>query len=342
MNSVQRKSSRESTDPLAVSSSAGRSNTPVPLPRMPVMLGTLASGRRSDYQETPVIHDEKPAAPGGAGSSTIAPDVSSEGRKRTAVKETPVPLPPRIPQRQAIQVTPNPAQPSGTPQTPGTSKRGRPKGWRPGMSYAAVRGVMPSGAKPVKKIRPAAAAAGEGIKRRGRPPKQPSPPPVELYHRQNALFIAFLCEWTGCKAELHNLDTLRRHIRAVHLRPLKGPGQKCRWARCGQTMGKEFARTKELESHVEERHLVPFSWHIGDGPQNSSGMRGPGGDEDVPFYLKDADGNQVTPSIKGQVVEDYATWRCNRKKLKQLLLERDRNLPSEDEESPVGEEEGAS
>jgi hypothetical protein len=113
-----------------------------------------------------------------------------------------------------------------------------------------------------------------------------------------------------------------------------------------EASGVQFPGEKELERHLEERHLVPFSWHIGDGPRNSmvaaadSRKRKTDSDEDedIPDYLKDASGHQVTPSIKGQAVEDYVTWRSNRVKLKQLLLERDRNLPSEDEESPVEEE----
>lgn len=380
LSGQRRDSSRDSADPLTGSSTAVRSQTPVPLPKIPVMLGTLAFGRRGDYQETAVVHDEvstgpRVAAATAAGSSAVRSDLPSQLKERTEVKETPVPLPPWMPQRQTVQVNPQPPAPQGTastaPQTPGTSKRGRPKGWKPGMSYAEVRGDTPSEARAVKKIRATAAATAAAtrdgiVKRRGRPPKQPSPPPVELYHRHNAPFIAFLCEWAGCKAELHNLDTLRRHIRTVHLRPLQGPRRRCRWGKCKPTTveeemdeegkkgqgGEAFAGKEDLEAHIEGRHLIPFSWHIGDGPRNSGGQRGKrikkrkddgardddgDNDDNVPHYLKDANGNQVTPSIEGQAVEDYATWRINRKKLKQLLLERDRNLPSEDDESPAGE-----
>lgn len=225
------------------------------------------------------------------------------------------------------------------------------------MTYAEVRGTSPTRPRAAKKIKPAATAVVGGggtivVKRRGRPPKQPSPAPVEVYLTQNVAFVAFLCEWRGCKAELHNLETLRRHVRIVHLRPLEKVAdaeRRCCWGKCGlltndddddggDDKGREFAGVKELEAHVERDHLVPFSWHVGDGPQNSGwfGMR-KGDEDDVPSWLKDADGNQVTPSIKDQVVEDYATWRENRRKLKRLLIERDRNLPSESEESPEEE-----
>lgn len=361
MSGAHGESSMNADNLLAGSSKpADRSQTPVPLPRIPVRLGTLPAGRRSDYEETEVIHDEKPQRAGQSGSASpaaaVVSDTAGKATNRLRVKQTSVPLPQRQAAAQlSAQPSPQPTTKTTgatTPQTPGSSKRGRPKGWRPGMSYAEVRGTSPTRPRAAKKIKPAAEPADGGtivVKRRGRPPKQPSPPPVDVYLQQNVAFIAFLCEWAGCKAELHNLETLRRHVRIVHLRPLEkvdDAGRRCRWGKCGllagddDEEGREFAGVKELEAHVEGEHLVPFSWHVGDGPRNSGWSgKGKGADEedDVPSYLKDADGNQVTPSIKDQVIEDYATWRDNRRKLKRLLIERDRNLPSESEDSPEAE-----
>jgi hypothetical protein len=342
---------------------ASRSETPVPLPRIPVRLGTLPAGRKSDYEETEVIHDEKPQSAGQSGNASpaavVVSDTAGKVSNRLRVKQTSVPLPQSIPQRQAAAAAQRSAQPSPqpttktisatTPQTPGSSKRGRPKGWRPGMSYAEVRGTSPTRPRAARKIKPADGGGGTiVVKRRGRPPKQPSPPPVEVYLQQNVAFVAFLCEWRGCKAELHNLETLRRHMRIVHLRPLEkaDTGRRCCWGKCGlagddDDEGREFAGAKELEAHVEREHLVPFSWHVGDGPRNSGWFgkrKGRDEEDDVPSWLKDADGNQVTPSIKDQAIEDYATWRQNRRKLKRLLIERDRNPPSESEDnSPEAE-----
>lgn len=286
---------------------------------------------------------------------TIMSDLPPQIRKPVAsTKESAHPLPPWQLQENTHTRPPpihisNPSTaspaPNASPQTPQPSKRGRPRGWKPGMSYAAIRGAGSSpGQSTVKKIKPNKGNATTGeVKRRGRPPKQPSPPPRDLYHRQEVCFIAFLCEWAGCKAELQNLATLRRHVRVVHLKSSKGMTRReCRWGKCGRVeegMGVEFTGQK-LERHVEERHLIPFGWHIGDGPRNSTGYHDQSrkrkiNDDDVPDYLKDAKGNQVTPSIKDQVVEDYLTWRSNRKKLRKLLRERDRNLPSDDEDSPL-------
>jgi hypothetical protein len=46
-----------------------------------------------------------------------------------------------------------------------------------------------------------------------------------------------------------------------------------------------------------------------------------------------SNGQQVTPSIKDQKLEDFATWKENRRKLKELLIQRDENLPDESSES---------
>ncbi|KFH48368.1 hypothetical protein ACRE_007680 [Hapsidospora chrysogenum ATCC 11550] len=255
-----------------------------------------------------------------------------------APKQTPVPLPRRP--AVAAASTPAAAKTTTTPPTAPSASRGRPKGWKPGMSYAAMRGNPPPGARASRPARPKFGQGQAGIvKRRGRPPKQPSPPPEELYRRLEAPFVEFLCEWRDCKAELQNLETLRKHVCVVHVGDQKHP-PRCRWGKCGRgdkNPGVEFPGIAGLEAHVERAHMEPFAWHVGDGPVNTSGRGGygkkrDGGDDgEIPDYLKDADGNQVTPSVRDQEVEDYVTWRNNRRKLKELLLERDRNLPSEDE-----------
>ncbi|PFH59980.1 hypothetical protein XA68_11594 [Ophiocordyceps unilateralis] len=262
-------------------------------------------------------------------------------------KETPVPLP-KLEEGGLRSVA------TTTVSTPDdANSRGRPKGWRAGMSYSAMRGRSPPGTRARKgKTRSAGATAYVGMaKRRGRQAKPPSPPPREIYHRLRPQFVQFLCEWDGCKAELHNLETLRRHVYAVHGgSPF---GCCCRWGKCADT-ARALATVDDFRHHVEEAHLVPMSWHMGDGPRNSGGQGrdrrhgAAGGDDDddddedddeeeIPDYLKDAQGVQVTPSIRDQEVEDVLTWRMNRRKLKELLIRRDENLPDEESESPDDE-----
>ncbi|OTA05362.1 C2H2 transcriptional regulator [Trichoderma parareesei] len=216
------------------------------------------------------------------------------------------------------------------------------------MSYSALRG--PASERPVTATatagRPGRPAKPKPIntpfghaKRRGRPPKAPSPLPWQVYRSLQTSFVAFLCEWSGCRAELHNLDTLRRHIHVVHCR--RAPPFICRWGACAQMSASEceFPDVPSLKEHVAEAHLVPFSWHVGDGPRNSGGpVKHPLEDDEVPDYLKDEQGNQVTPSVRDQQVEDFATFKQNRRKLKDLLFQMNENLPSEESDSPVDED----
>lgn len=281
----------------------------------------------------------------------------------TVKKETPVPLPriPNFPQPASVSAPPTSAS---TPVPgPASGGRGRPKGWKPGMSYSVMRGNGPPGSvgRPRQvKVKAGAPPLPPGMaKRRGRPPKTPSPPPDAVYRSLRPQFVEFLCEWAGCKAELHNLETLRRHVFAIH-----GRSEMCLWAKCAALEPpRTLTNGDEFRQHVEEAHLVPFAWHIGDGPQNreGGGCRGPvekgrrGGsgsrdeydnDDDntskarVPAFLLDADGNQVTPSVREQQTEDLATWRSNRRKLKELLIRRNDALPDEDSSDEPEDEDG--
>lgn len=231
--------------------------------------------------------------------------------------------------------------------TPGTTKSGsmgRPKGWKPGMSYADVRNLGPEAAalkagvdlskvrEKVRVRRAAAPAPGtQGIrKRRGRPPRPPSPSPREIYEGLGLKFLPFLCEWRGCKAELHNLETLGRHVGVVHCE--RGQSA-CLWGGCAEGSSARFGSAEELEGHVKEAHLVPFAWHVGDGPKVSlPGIPGPEGDEELPDYLFDAEGRQVTPSVRDQQVEDLATSKARKLKLKARLREIWEAMPFEGED----------
>ena len=117
-------------------------------------------------------------------------------------------------------------------------------------------------------------------KKRGRPFKIPRPerPPPE------PRFIPFLCEWKDCPAELHNLETLRTHIFNVHSKKLSSGALTCLWRKCGEINGAidmssspnivekpfEFETMEQWQNHINKAHLVPFSWHMGDGPRGTS------------------------------------------------------------------------
>lgn len=128
-------------------------------------------------------------------------------------------------------------------------------------------------------------------KRRTRGPNKSAERPLSRLGQPH--YLPFLCEWHGCKAELQNLETLRRHVYVVHGKAV-APGEfgakACLWGKCGKE-GKsrngdgegegdvEMGGVKQTEmygdeeafkGHVEKAHIVPLSWHMGDGPRGST------------------------------------------------------------------------
>lgn len=171
-------------------------------------------------------------------------------------------------------------------------------------------------------------------------------PPDEIFRTLKPEWVSFLCEWKDCKADLQNLSTLRRHVNAVHLeeQDYEEEGKEkepwtCLWGSCGlAAQAPTFESYEEMEDHVEEKHMIPFGWHLGEGPKNEILARKPGkkegeqdGDDDVPSYLKDKDGNVVTPSIRDQRIEDHAEFKERRKMLWHLMKAFNEGSDSEDE-----------
>ncbi|KAK1689827.1 hypothetical protein BDP55DRAFT_628372 [Colletotrichum godetiae] len=219
---------------------------------------------------------------------------------------------------------------------PQPRKRGRPKGFRPSLTgKKASQEAGEVGPRKLRPDRPKTGALYAG-KRRGRPPKAASPKPRDIYKSLNPHFNTYICEWEGCRAELHNFETLQRHVSIVHTRTVAAG---CRWAKCAQQRPpREFSTLADLKSHVEDLHMLPIAWQVGDGPQVSFKRYDPDDGTKLPDYLFDKAGNQVTPSIKDQKEEDLYTWRHNRRKLRDLLLLRDQNMPSEEEEDDAMED----
>lgn len=248
---------------------------------------------------------------------------------------------------------PRPSQPSSAPRhvvpvtkpsiPPATKRpRGRPKGWRPGMPStktglptASATKYLDADGKPITAHKPPVAAnKPPGQKRRGRPPRPPSPTARNVWETMAPpKYVAFQCEWQGCRAELQNIQTLRKHLRVVHGGP---PPLVCRWARCGKAdPPPTFTQDSEFHSHVDTAHLMPYVWHCGEGQSNSRCVRKRTADQDkdeIPGYLLGPDGAQVTPWVKGQLEEDALTYRENRRRLQRILFQRDANAPSEEED----------
>ncbi|KAH8677342.1 hypothetical protein BX600DRAFT_430693 [Xylariales sp. PMI_506] len=218
-------------------------------------------------------------------------------------------------------------------------KRGRPKGWKPGMSYAELRGDphprdwrKPAPKKSVRSGSSTPVAASD-TKRRGRPPKGLNVPLREYYLRSKPEYIPFACEWQDntaavcCPAELQNLETLRRHVFLVHgkTHPLI-----CCWARCPQ-LSRVFSNEEAFRNHLIKAHLDRYAWYMGDGIQNRNPLGLHSGPNQLPRYLFDKDGNLVTPSIMSQEFEHSAGMAERRRQLREIRRRADENAPTEEE-----------
>ncbi|ELR02767.1 hypothetical protein VC83_04490 [Pseudogymnoascus destructans] len=172
---------------------------------------------------------------------------------------------------------------------------------------------------------PAAAAADDEelevppTKRRGRGPGKAKTPEIPYSCLGQPTYIPFLCEWRGCKAELMNLETLRKHVYIVHGKATKVAefvAKPCLWGKCGkksqsrdgdgdEEMGgvvqeEVFSDEEAFKAHMEKAHIVPMAWHMGDGPR---GTTTDGNESDHTSYLNSPiSGRPITPSIANQGV----------------------------------------
>lgn len=82
------------------------------------------------------------------------------------------------------------------------------------------------------------------------------------------------CKWSACQAELHNYETLVRHVMYKHKRAANGGTFSCQWDGClidslGDTLSEQiplqFSDAKEWEQHVMA-HMEKVKEQLGLGP----------------------------------------------------------------------------
>lgn len=81
-------------------------------------------------------------------------------------------------------------------------------------------------------------------------------------------YIQFPCSWGDCTVKLHNLDTLKKHVKNVHIsQPQKSAdgALHCYWIHCPQNQI-DFGDPVLLEEHLDERHITQMASSLGDGP----------------------------------------------------------------------------
>ncbi|KAI9828095.1 MAG: hypothetical protein M1832_003622 [Thelocarpon impressellum] len=118
-------------------------------------------------------------------------------------------------------------------------------------------------------------------------------------------FSMFSCRWKDCKSTLHNLATLRQHLKTVHCRLHPAGGWPCEWNGCIRVTNRhngkyamallDFDTEAIWDEHMEKHHIEPFAWAYGDGPTLK-----PAGDKDAGSagWLGDGRGAEMTPQAQ--------------------------------------------
>lgn len=157
-------------------------------------------------------------------------------------------------------------------------KKGRPVGWRKSIhSKAALAAAAGEGGDGVTSKSSAAQRTSRGQAAPSyAPPKQRrnrQPEPVVEVKEPEVEFNVYKCEWEDCGAELHNIDTLRKHVLKLHGKKTAEGDYECAWFGCFQedevTAFDDMAQWME---HMESQHVKPISRTLGDGPR--SGLSG--------------------------------------------------------------------
>jgi hypothetical protein len=253
---------------------SGRTRKPFPNPK-----------RQSDRPRKSVPATATVTVSVGNGGSSAKPSTRrhTEVHQRVTLSETP------RKQRTNMSSTPIPDKPVGYAAFRSAvteydengnpiKKKGRPVGWRKSVhskaALAAAGGETGDGATP-KSSAAQRAPRGQAVpsyappkQRRGRPPKavvEAKKPEVE--------FNVYKCEWEDCGAELHNIDTLRKHVLKVHGKKTVEGDYECAWAGCfHEDEVTAFDDMVTWMEHMETSHVKPITRTLGDGPR--SGLSG--------------------------------------------------------------------
>ncbi|KAI8936372.1 hypothetical protein NX059_006784 [Plenodomus lindquistii] len=188
-------------------------------------------------------------------------------------------------------------------------KKGRPVGWRKaihGSTTALSRPAANGDTGPFNQHQPPQPSSLRHVSGDGDLPIRIDSRSPSVPNRVPRL-QSYKCHWQRCEAELHNLETLKKHVFKVHRKETAQHTLECSWDDCGKQVTSHdpmtnmmieqhaprfFNRESDWRQHIQESHFDPLSWELGDGP--ASGLSDA---HDSDAYLSDAHGRQVTPRI---------------------------------------------
>ena len=156
--------------------------------------------------------------------------------------------------------------------TPIPKKKGRPVGWRKAIHGSAATQVQTNPKKDtglLNKHQPPQPSSMRNVRTDDAVIRIDSRSPSVM----NRVFQSYKCKWLNCKAELHNMDTLKKHVFKVHRKDTVGNTLNCLWDDCiKDTHSPSFDLESNWRSHVQQAHFDPLLWELGDGP--ASGLSG--------------------------------------------------------------------
>lgn len=234
------------------------------------MMASNASG-----SSTPATTLKRKGRPPGAKNKQVRPDKGIPKKRKTlSIGATPSALEeealdekptgkPMLFGTPSMESSPVPTRPRINTATPS-----RPSGLRNSISAITptdgIAVVIPSRSPSVVVVTPQASA------KRGRPKKAEdrSEEGSNVSPSSAPTYTMYPCRWANCPAELHNLETLKKHVKK-HRRDSDGV-YPCLWAGCsdssnpisnnmqsedGQSKRLKFKTDAEWVSHVESNHL---------------------------------------------------------------------------------------
>ena len=273
------------------------------LPNMPVH--ELPGGHSNDIFTGP---GPVPAGEGEMSFQRITPSVGRHGVSGLRESQTPLSRPRgRPPGSGRKRVTEgNEADTPTQPQSSEPRRRGRPRGSK---NSGPRRSAKPQGSQTTSTpggvgssigyaTRPS--SGGVAVVINSRPPTDTTPQaqaqqgkPALSGSRKGGLVRrsighkVYRCRWNDCPYELHNLQTLRKHVHKHREQYADGPFPCC-WADCGtinlareetderqdereeereeELIPLEFNTASDWEKHMDAKHLEKIAWEMGDGP----------------------------------------------------------------------------
>ena len=217
------------------------------------------------------------------GSKNKGPRNSLANRRQTSPSTSDrMSIPSRPHPNMATFGSPNsgPARTNTTPATTTNARRlpttpARPSGLRHEVTISPAAGfavVIPSPSVAGQASRRGSSILPSSPIPKGQIRKTNSPAPIPKRQVYN-------CRWKDCQAELHNLETLRKHVRK-HMNDFdEDSDYQCLWAGCGNskigTLNPDterellhFKSAASWERHMDGRHLDHYAWELGDGPSS--------------------------------------------------------------------------